>query len=145
MHMLSPRGVSEHFHLSKIVGKKVIAQNGEVVGRVKEVAFDLNRIIGFIVQGKIGVGQMLVDVHYVEQYHEDSVILKISPVTSLIGKIVFDSDGKRVGRIKELVRAGTANDFTDLMVSRGAFRKAQKVPKSDMQVVGKNIILNKAI
>jgi len=141
--IISAKGMTKHFELSNILGKKVIAENGEVVGKVKDIAFDMNRIIGLYVAGAIG--KVIIGREYIEQFHADSVVLKINPVTALKGKIVFDKDGKRLGRVTEIKRKGTTNEFTELAVKKNAISKSIQVPKKYMDVISKNIILKKVI
>jgi len=143
MEIISTQHIDKHYNLSSIVGKKVISSSGQVVGRVKEVAYDLTKVLGIIVNGTFG--KVLIGREYIDHLNTDSVILKINPVTTLVGKLVFDRDGKKIGKVAKVVRANTINDFTEVMVKKNPFMKQIKVPKSFMDVVGKNIILNKSL
>ena len=143
VEIISSRGIPKHYHLSTVIGKKVIAYSGELIGRVKEIAYDMNRVVGIYVMGGTKYGRLLIGMEYIDQFHEDSVLLKINPVSTLIGKVVFDKDGKRVGRVKKIVRTSTANNFKEIIVKRNNFSKAKHIKKGDMEVIAKNIILNK--
>ena len=59
----------------------------------------------------------------------------------MIGKQVFDADGKKLGRVKSVQRKGNANDFESVVVKRHFFSRGIAVPKSDIDVSKKNIIL----
>ncbi|MBN2458130.1 PRC-barrel domain-containing protein [Candidatus Woesearchaeota archaeon] len=143
--VISPAGISRHFNLLNIIGKKVITKNGKVFGRVKDIAFDTGKVIGIIISSFFGMKRTIISCGYIEQLNSDSVVLKINPVTSLKGKIVFDKDGKRLGRVSEIKRVGTSNDFSEVTVRRLVFFRPVRILKKDMDVIGKNIILNKII
>jgi len=98
---------------------------------------DLTKVIG------IYVGDTLIDKVYIDKLLADSVLLKINPVTSLVKKVVFDKDGKRMGKVIQIERHNNENYLTSLVVQKHMFSKAHKIPHSDIEVVGKNIILNK--
>ena len=70
-------------------------------------------------------------------------MLKIEPVTNLIGKQVFDAVGKRIGSVSDVKRKTKSNNYTDLIVKKAIYRKAIAVPKKDIDVAKKNIILKK--
>ena len=53
MQIIISKDIPNHYQLTTVLKKKVIAQNGEVIGRVKEVAFDLNKVVGIFISGKI--------------------------------------------------------------------------------------------
>jgi sporulation protein YlmC with PRC-barrel domain len=143
MFVIAQKDIAKYLSLSSVVGKKVIAKNGEVIGRVKEVAFDLGKILGIIVGAKSG--KVLIGTDYIDDLIADSVVLKISPVTALLGRKVFDKDGRKLGKVTELVRHNAHNDLTQIVVSRGLFRKPLKVDRDDIQVAGMNIILKKVV
>ena len=142
MHTISSKDISNHYKLSSIIGKKVIAENGEIVGRVKDVAFSMNKIIGLFVKA-MGIDRVLIDITYVDQFDADAVTLKINPVTSLVGKLVFDKDGKKIGKVIQIIRKTNINEFSEAIVKKGAFSRIQRISKSDMAVIDKNIILKK--
>jgi len=138
MDIISTVPITDPYKLRHVVGKKVIATNGQIVGRVTDIAYSMSRVLG------IYVGDTLIGRDYIYKLSTESIILKINPVTKLKGKVVFDKDGKKVGRVAEVHRTGTANDFTHVVV-KIPFAKAIKIAKADIDVIGRNIILNKAI
>lgn len=143
IQVFSPKGIKDNFKLKGILAKKVIADNGEIIGKVKDIAFDLNKVIGIYVAGPFGLGNILIDKDYIDQMLGDSIVLKINPLTSIIGKLVFDKDGKKLGKVKEIVRNNQANDFKEIIVRKNIFTKPFYIPKKDMDVIDKNIILNR--
>ena len=126
---------------SKYLGKKVYSKSGEYVGSVCDVAMRKGRFAGVLVKGNRNV---LIEKELFESESEDTIMLKIEPVTNIIGKQVFDSLGKRIGKIVDLNRKSNANAYTELVVKKSFFRKAFNVPKEDVEVAKKNVILKKA-
>jgi len=141
IQIISKKGIKQNFQLSSIVGKQVIAENGEVVGKVKDIAFSANKVVGVYMGRALG-SSVLIDQDHIREFNADSVILKINPVTALIGKLVFDKDGKKLGKITQLVRTDHKNDFTDILVKKNPVSGAIKIPKKNLSVISKNVILD---
>ena len=69
-------------------------------------------------------------------------MLTIDPVTLLMAKLVYDADGKKLGKVTGIVRAG-ANDFSAILVKKNIFSKPLQIPKQDIATRKTNILLNK--
>ncbi len=145
MEVISARQLKTDFSLKAIIGKKVICENGEIIGRVKDIAFDANNIMGIYVWGIFKTKKMLIDRSYIDEFNSDSIILKINPITTLLRRDVFDKDGKKLGKVKRITRNTHLNDFESLLVKKNLFTPSRTIPKSDIGIIGKNIILNKVI
>ena len=143
MDIISASNIENHYRLKETIGKKVLASNGEVIGHVSDIAYDMHKILGIYVVG--GGQKVLIGRENIGQLNTDSILLKINPVTKLLGKVVFDSNGKKVGKVTKFVRSSTENDFLELWVKRTPFSKHRKIPKLDIEIIGKTIILNKTI
>ncbi|MBW2982697.1 PRC-barrel domain-containing protein [Candidatus Woesearchaeota archaeon] len=123
------------------LGKKVYSTSGDRVGRVKDVVYSQDRIAGLIVRGR---KMLFVHKDYVQPEIVDAIILTIDPVNMLKGKLVFDSDGRKIGKVKDIERSTTANDCDNLVVKKHLFAKPRKVSYDDVSVSKRNIILSKA-
>lgn len=141
MFIISSKEIKDNLLLSSLMGKKVIAKNGEVLGRVNEVAFDLGKLLGIYYKGR--GGSVLLGIETIEHLDAHAVMLLINPVAAFLGRTVYDKDGKRLGKVREVARDNSRNDLTELVIRRGLFRKDLRVSKDDIQVPGKNIILSK--
>jgi sporulation protein YlmC with PRC-barrel domain len=139
IHVISVKNISKTLRLNSIKGKKVMAANGEIIGKVKDVAFDAHKVQGIYVEN------MLIDMYYVDQFEEESIVLKINPVIKLKGKIVFDNDGKKIGRIIDVIRNSSENLFSGVIVKKNFYSKKIRIPHEDMAVIDKNIILKKSM
>lgn len=70
------------------------------------------------------------------------IILDIDPVIMLIGKEVFDDEGNKIGKVVDLDRKDYDNDYKSIIVKKHFFSKPLSIPKRDIDVIEKNIILN---
>ncbi|RMF07263.1 hypothetical protein D6764_00225 [Candidatus Woesearchaeota archaeon] len=117
--------------------KVVLSKSGEKVGIVRDIVFHGHVFVGLLI-GK----NLFIDSKFVHSVADDAVMLSIEPVTLLRGKIVFDADGRQIGKVKDVVRRHTGNDYESILVKKGIFRKPIAIPKSHVKTAGKNIILN---
>lgn len=127
--------------LRSYLGKKVYSTSGDFVGRVVDVIIFQDQFVGLTVQGK---RRLFVDKDYCEPETVDNIILKIDPITMLNGKLVFDSEGKKVGRVVGFERTGVRNTCDVIVVKKNVFNKPLSIPYSAIETSKKNIILNKA-
>ncbi|MFT4303930.1 MAG: PRC-barrel domain-containing protein [Candidatus Woesearchaeota archaeon] len=134
------RNVDSMLNLRNYIRKKVFSSSGQYVGKVKDVYFQGSTLNGVLVKGKIS---LFVDKEYISSDTGESVMLSIEPVTSIMGKQVFDADGRNLGKVIALERKTNANSYVSLIIKRGLFRKNQVIPKEHIQVCSDNIILNK--
>ncbi|MBN2111703.1 PRC-barrel domain-containing protein [Candidatus Woesearchaeota archaeon] len=122
------------------IGRKVVSKSGNFVGKVYDVRFSGSVFAGIVVMKKLSkvfIGKEFFSVS------RDAVMLSINPVTSLEGKQVFDADGKRMGKVTEIIRKGNSNTLEAVMVKKNLYSSAVKIPKSEISVSKKNIILKK--
>jgi sporulation protein YlmC with PRC-barrel domain len=120
--------------------RRVYSKRGEYVGKVYDVLFNEKTLLGIMVKGKKNI---FVGKEYISSESANAIVLKIEPITNLIGKQVFDSRGKRIGIVSDIKRRSKSNTYTDLMVKKAFYRRAFSVPKKDVEIAKKNIILKK--
>jgi len=122
------------------IGRKVISKSGEKIGKVHNIRFSGTIVSGFVVSKLIS--KFFVGIEYLGDVSEESIVLSIDPVTELIGKHVFDADGRNLGKVARLNRKGTENNFDEIVVKKRIYSKGITIPKKDIDVMKKNIILN---
>ncbi len=122
--------------LMRYIGKKVFSQSGEKIGKVKDVVFDRGVHRGFLLNNKL-----FIDKEYFTKNFEDAMMLEIEPVTSILGKAVYDVDGKRIGKVKDIERKNNSNDYVALLVKKNIFSKPIVIEKKKVDVTAKNVIL----
>ncbi len=138
---------SSSISCSELIGRKVLAKNGERIGVVGEVMlnpkdFSLDYI-------KVDKGIFSSDYYvgsgYIESISRDGAVLNVVPVIELEGKTVFDCNGKKVGEVKEVDRLSSKNEVFMLIVSQGPGKKDLNIGESQIMEMGKSIILRKEL
>jgi sporulation protein YlmC with PRC-barrel domain len=89
------------------------------------------------------ISKFFVGIEYLGDVSEESIVLSIDPVTELVGKKVFDADGRNLGKVVKLNRRSAENDFESLIVKKRIYSKGIVIPKKEIDTAKKNIILNK--
>jgi len=123
---------------SSYMGKKVYSKTGELVGSVYDIVIKNDCMAGVLYKGN---SRVFMGKEFFKSDTADAIMLKIEPVTGLIGKQVFDSTGKRVGKVVELKRKSTANSYEELRVKKAFYLSSVFIPKKLIAVAKKNIIL----
>ena len=129
------------FSLKKLIGKRVLSKDGEVLGKVKDIVIKQYQIIGIVISSVLK-SSIFVDRIYFDSFREEAVILKINPVTSLIGLKVLDKNGRKLGKISKIVRQNTKNEFTTFYVKKNLFKDIA-FNAADIDKISENVILNK--
>jgi len=103
---------------SDLKGLKVVDWEGTIIGKIKDLEINMinNSIQSIIVHQGFFKHDTKILVEYIEKFEKDMVFLKITPVTKLVGRMVFDFCGKEVGKIAEVVRVGETNVLKDIIV-----------------------------
>ena len=128
-------------HLNELLGKRVLANNGYVLGRVKEVLLNSKNLSleGIYIHKGIG-NHLIIGNNYIDKLTDDAVILKIYPSTLLKGKKIVNGEGEFIAKIREVIRKGHSNDILELVVY--SFWKGKfNIPASAIKNIGENIIL----
>jgi len=123
------------------IGKKIITKSGDSFGRVFDISFSGNTVAGIIAARNLS--KVFIGKEFVAGMTADSVMLSIDPVIMMIGKQVFDADGNKIGKVAKLVRKGSSNSYSAIIVKRKIYSKGIRVPRSDIETSKKNIILSK--
>ncbi|MFP4119173.1 MAG: PRC-barrel domain-containing protein [Candidatus Woesearchaeota archaeon] len=140
--LTSAKGTLESSHMLKsYLGEKVYSRSGDVVGTLKDIVLKKNALEGIIVKtgfrSKIFIGK-----DYIKELTPVTMMLSIDPVTSLVGKYVFDADGKKLGVVTELKRSTDANNYQGIYVRKHRFSKPMYIKKEAVEIAKKNIILS---
>ncbi|HJX50323.1 MAG TPA: PRC-barrel domain-containing protein [Candidatus Nanoarchaeia archaeon] len=123
---------------SSYIGKRVYSKTGELVGSVYDIIIKKDCMIGVLYKKN---SRVFIGKEFFKSDTADAIMLKIDPVTDLIGKQVYDSTGKRIGKVVELKRKSTANSYEELRVKKAFYLSSVFIPKKLIAVAKKNIIL----
>jgi sporulation protein YlmC with PRC-barrel domain len=129
--------------IQDVLGKRVLAKSGTVLGRVKAVHINKEKycVEGVVVR-RLFKEDKYICITYIHMITPRAVILSIEPATLFEGCSVVSRDGKKVGTVKEMHRVGETNRVASLTVSRGWFR-TMEVRYADVEHLGTSIILSK--
>ena len=122
--------------LLRYLGKKVFSLSGEKVGTVKDVVFDKGSHKGFLL-----TNNLFIDKEYFNKDFDQAMMLQIEPVTNIIGKLVYDVEGKKIGKVKDIERTNNGNDYKALLVKKNIFSKPIVIAKKNVKIAKKNVIL----
>jgi len=125
---------------SSYIGKQVLSKSGEFVGKVYDIVLEKETIIGYLVKGKT---RIFIGKEFISSQSEKTIMLKIEPVTNILGKKVFDAAGKKIGNVIDIKRKNTSNNYIGLNVRQAIHKKPFLVPKKEVRVSKKNVILDK--
>jgi len=123
------------------IGKKVVSKSGKTIGTIRDVLFTEKGVKGFIIHRFFT--RFYIDNAYFNTIGKQAM-LSINPAILLAGKVVFDADGKRLGKVVNVNRKNKSNDFESITVKKRFFLKGIDIPKSEIDIMKNNIILNKA-
>ncbi|MBD3247110.1 hypothetical protein GF378_00635, partial [Candidatus Pacearchaeota archaeon] len=97
---------------------------------------------GVLVKGK---RRVFIGKEFLGGESKKGMILKIEPVTSLISRQVYDSHGKRIGKVSGLKRKSKTNNYSAILVKKSVYRRAFEIPKKEIDVAKKTIVLKKPL
>lgn len=127
--------------IRKIIGVRVISENGHTIGRVTQARINPNTksFEGIVVRRglfrKIYIGRT-----YFETLSPEGIILIIDPSILLKGERVIAYDGEVIGKIKDISRIEKTNAIKSITVHsflRGTFT----IPYEQIKSIAKNILL----
>lgn len=142
IEIIGPKGtkIEKYDFLVNLIGKKVIAKNGEVIGRVGDVAIKDYDIKGVFCKSA-AFGRVYIDKSHFEAFSTNAIVLKIDPVILLKGKLVFDSSGRKIGTVKDVNRDDTTNKFKSIEVRGKIYKRKVTIKASQIATMKKNVIL----
>lgn len=123
--------------------KKIISHSGNPCGRILDIFIQDGKLAGFAVIR--GFRTYFIGSEFVENDSGEAVVLSIEPVYLLIGKSVFDSEGRRLGRLNRLVRNDRSNEFAAIVVKRKFYTPGMTIPASHIAVSKHNIVLKETL
>src|SRR3989344_9345731 len=132
-------------NLKKLIGKEVLSKGFLIIGKISEIRIDPNNfnLEGIIVKGRIIKKPMYIGRSYFSRLSQEAVILNIEVSVLIKGIKVINSEGKIIGRVKEVLRKGTRNDIKGIYVG-SLFRKKFLIPVSAIDHIGISVVLKKS-
>lgn len=144
---ISGRDLSKTLTSEDLLGKDVIDFDSTIIGVVEKVLIDPKTLDfvgisidkGFLKKG-ITIGR-----NYIDEIKEHAVFLKIRVSYEVKGKIVFDSEGKIVGKVSSLELYESMNKIVNLIVKKSNLFFPGKeiiIPSRYIKNIGDNVMLS---
>ncbi|MDO8508658.1 MAG: PRC-barrel domain-containing protein [Nanoarchaeota archaeon] len=128
-------------NLRSLIGARVISSGGLVAGRIKEVRVNPKSmgLQGILISRGIFKKFLYVGKSYFDRISNDAIILNIDPFVFLKGKKVISSDGRVVGRIRDIKRSDETNNIKSIIITT-IFRRFN-IPVENVKLLGKSVLL----
>jgi sporulation protein YlmC with PRC-barrel domain len=120
----------------------VISKSGEIVGRVRNLRTRGFNVEGIVISRPFSMFKQFIDKSFIKTFNQDQILLKINPVLSLRGLKVYDKSGRRLGKVRKVLRQDNGNNFTSFVVKDKFYSKSILIGKDNIGIMKKNIILN---
>jgi len=129
-------------NFEKVIGKAVLSKGGRIIGRVAEVRINPQNLEleGILIKRDIFRKPLYIGKSYFAHLSHDALILNMEVSLLIKGRSVITSDGKVIGRVKEITRKGETNNLQEIIV-RSLFSRRFVIPASAIKYIGRSIIL----
>lgn len=130
-----------------LIGKRIIASNGEEVGKVTDMIVDEKnmKLNGIYFSPGIFEEKHFIGVEYIDKLGEEGILLNTVPLNEFVGKKVYDREGTLIGSVKEINRRDDSNELMTITVDRGITRPDLTIAEEDIRYNDNNFVLEKAI
>lgn len=126
-----------------ILGKNVIDPDGNFVGVADKLLIDsvAIEVLGISVDKGFLSNGVVIGKDYIERVTNHAIFLKEVPVINVVGKLVFDANGKTIGTITKVTMKDNKNIIDTITVKTSTFGKTEDISGSKIHLIGKNVIL----
>lgn len=130
-----------------ILGKDVIDSEGEFIGIAEQLFIDAKRIEirGVLIDKGFLKSGLIIGKGYIKEIKSHAIFLKIRPALNIKNKIVFDLDGKYVGKVKDVQLAGNRNKIKNIVVTFGILKRNYIISARYIKNISQNVFLNEKI
>lgn len=127
--------------VSAMLGRKVYGSSGTYAGKVQDILLNNNRAVAMLI--KRGFTKCIISTEFISAESTKTLMLTIDPVILHIGKVVYDKEGRKLGKVVDIIKKGE-NSIKEIIVRQNIFRKQLVIPGSEIAVSKANIILKRA-
>lgn len=144
---ISGRDLSKTLTSEDLLGKDVIDFDSTLIGVVEKVLIDPKTLdfVGISIDKGFLKKGLTIGRNYIDEIKEHAVFLKIRVSYEVKGKIVFDSEGKTIGRVSSLELYENMNKIISLAVKKDNFffpGKEINIPARYIKNIGDNVMLS---
>ena len=124
-----------------ILGKDAIDTEGQIIGVVQQLRIDKHskKIVGILIDQGFMKPDLFVGIDAIKNFGVDSVFLKRSPVSKIKGLDVYDSNGRKVGVVHEIIKGKSS--ISAILVKQGHLSKPFKIKSKFIKTIGFSVIL----
>ena len=142
MKIISPHRetTDDVFLSSNLKGKDVISSKGVDAGSVKDFYTDTKILNGLVVKYKWTT--YFIDAVHIHEASKDAVILTIHPYYLLIGKEVYDTEGRYLGVIKTVTRETNSNEPDTIIVKKSWWAQRKAISSDKVQEAKETVIID---
>ena len=125
-----------------LLGKEVIDESGLSIGVSEKVLIDKKDLdfVGISVDKGLLNRGLTIGKDYIERVTPYAIFLRIRVAYELRGMEVFDVNGKKIGKVKDVELVGNKNVIKSLIVGSG-FKSFSIIPGL-IEKIGYNVLLN---
>lgn len=128
-----------------VLGKDVIDIEGTFIGVSEKLYLDPTslHVLGISVDKGFLRKGYVIGSHYIHRISDEVIFLRVLPAFRLRKRMVYDSKGVYVGKVRQVVLFQQTNSLESIIVSRRfLFSKRYSIPVNKIRTVGKLIILD---
>lgn len=135
--------LAETVDTRRILGQKVLTHDGKKIGKIKSIHIHPKELT---VEGiKVDPGMFEPD-HYIDNNYISSLtgmgaVLKVMPVTEYIGLTVYDSLGKKIGKVKDIRRSKLTNKLISIDVDAEGSKEDLVITADYISAIGESVML----
>ena len=129
--------------IKRIQGKKVLTSDGKQIGKIKSIHIHPGKLSveGIIVDPGMFEVDHYIDSTYIKSLSNEGAVLNMNPATEIVGLTVFDSLGKKIGKIEEVNRSKLSNKIISIRVEGSGIDKECKISADYIAAIGTNVML----
>ena len=124
-----------------ILGKDVVDIDGEILGVVQQLHIDKDtkQIVGILVDQGFMKPDLFIGHKFLKNLGVDSIFLNESPRPKLKGLKVFDSVGKELGFVSDVIEEGSV--IRGILMKKHSLGKTYLIRHKYIKTIGFNILL----
>lgn len=133
--------MTKYITTDDILGKEVIASNGEIIGVVQKLHVEATTktITGITIDEGFMKPDLFIGLEFIKQFGIDSIFLSIVPKQKFIGLHVYDNRGKSIGIVVEIETARNSAKIKKMIVKQGFAKK--EISAKDIKKIGSSVLL----
>lgn len=136
-----PRPETGHFW--SLFLRPIVSRTGHPAGRIIDIELRGAELRSFLLFYRFRLirlpANMVANLNDLQK--KSALLLKDEPYYTLLGRIVYDAEGKRLGRVKHLYQIDHTNEFESFLVKKGIFSRTRLIEREKIQVSKKGILL----